>query len=70
MQGFSATKFRALRKAAGYSQKALGTAVGTSERRVQFWEAAEVEPSATYLLRIMVLLQCQASDLLDEGSSA
>ncbi len=68
MQGFSAQRLRFLRKEAGLSQKALGEAIGSNERRVQRWEAGEVEPSATYLLRIMVLLKCLASDLLDDES--
>lgn len=66
MQGFSGKKLAAYRKAGGYTQKALGEAVGTSERIVQKWEACETEPTASFLLRAMVLLGCSAQDLLKE----
>ena len=63
---FDGKKLAALRKAAGYTQKALGEAVGTSERHAQMWEYGKALPTATYLLRAMTLLNCAAADLLTE----
>ena len=66
MKTFSKDALRAARKAAGYTQKALGEAVGTTEQHLQQWEYGKVEPSASYLLRMMFLLNCSPQDLLTE----
>ena len=67
MQVFDGKKLVALRKAAGYTQKAFGEAIGTSEQQYQRWEYGKVEPSATYLLRMQKLLQCSPDALLVEA---
>lgn len=61
---FDGAKLASCRKAAGYTQKALGEAIGTSESHVQFWEYNRKQPTASYLLRIMLLLHCSAADLV------
>jgi len=66
MKKFSKDALRAARKAAGYTQKALGEAIGTTEQHIQKWEYGKVEPSATYLLHMQILLNCTPSDLLTE----
>ena len=66
MQVFDGKKFAARRRAAGYTQKALGEAIGTSESHVQFWERCAKQPTATYLLRTMLLLNCSPADLLTD----
>jgi DNA-binding transcriptional regulator YiaG len=64
MKQFNPAAFKALRKASGHTQKSLGKALGTTEQHVQFWEYGKALPTATYLLRAMVLLDCTAADLL------
>ena len=66
MQAFDGKKLAALRKAAGYTQKAFGAAIGTSEQQYQRWEYGKVDPTATYLLRMQVLLNCTPQDLLTD----
>lgn len=68
MQEFNPQAFKELRKAAGYTQKALGEAIGTTERHVQFWEHGKLTPTASYLLRAMRLLHCTPDDLLTDPS--
>jgi transcriptional regulator with XRE-family HTH domain len=69
MQKFSPAALKAARQHKGYTQKELGIAVGTTERHVQSWEYGTRSPTATYLLRLMVLLDCSATDLLTDGST-
>ena len=70
MQEFDGKKLAIIRKAAGYTQKALGEAIGTTERVVQQWEYNTRAPSATLLLRLMLLLNITAADLLTEEQKA
>ena len=67
MPVFDGKKFAALRKAAGYTQRALGEAIGTVEQHVQVWEYGKKVPTADYLLRVMILLGCTAADLVSDG---
>ena len=64
MKSFSGKCFAAIRRASGYTQKTIGESVGTSERMVRKWEGGDAEPTASFLLRLMVLLNCSAQDLL------
>ena len=66
MKHFSPKAFQALRRSAGYTQKSLAEAIGTTERHIQFWEHGEHLPTADYLLRAMVLLHCTADELLTD----
>jgi len=66
MQVFDPQAFKERRKAAGYTQKVLGEAIGTVESHVQYWERGAKQPTATYLLRAMVLMKCAPSDLLKD----
>ncbi len=66
MQVFSPEALKAARKAGGFTQKALGEAVGTTEQHVQLWEYGKRTPTADYLLRILVLLGCAPQDLLKD----
>jgi DNA-binding XRE family transcriptional regulator len=65
MLAFSPDKLREARKRRQMTQRMVGEQVGASERQYQFWENGQHEPSATYLLRMMVLLECEAAQLLD-----
>lgn len=56
---FDGNRLRALRLARGYTQDDLARLIGASERAYQKWEYGESKPNATYLLRIMVVLQCK-----------
>ena len=64
MQVFCKDKFKAIRKAKGYTQKSLAEAIGTYEQHVQQWEYGKGTPNATYLLRTMKLLDLTPDDLL------
>lgn len=64
MKSFSSAALRNLRKSRGLTQLQLGQSVGTTEQHVQQWEYGTRSPSATYLLRIMVVLDCTPVDLL------
>ena len=63
MKSFSGDALRVKRLARGFTQKSLSKAIETHERTLQRWEAGEFEPSATYLLRILICLDCSAEDL-------
>ena len=69
MQVFDGKKLAVLRKAAGYSQKKLGEALGTYEQHVQQWEYGKLLPTANYLLHAMLLLGCSPADLLTDETS-
>lgn len=64
MQVFDRAALKELRQEKGYTQKALGVAIGTKEQHIQQWEYGARQPTANYLLRMMVLLDCSAADLL------
>ena len=63
---FSPLKLRKMRLAKGFTQKALGTSVGTSERHYQYWESGDREPSGSYMLRLLIALECTPYDLSEE----
>ena len=63
---FNPEKLREQRKLKGFTQKALGAAVGTSERHYQYWEAGDREPSGSYMLRLLIALDCTPYDLSEE----
>ena len=69
MKVFSPNALQEIRKRSNLTQKVLGKAVGASERGVIRWENGTFEPSATYLLRAMVLLGCAPEDLLADPQS-
>jgi len=66
MKEFSGNALRNARKLKGFTQKDLGLTIGTSERVVQYWESGSTEPTATFLLRMMILLGCEADVLLSD----
>ncbi len=68
MKMFSPDAFQSMRKMKGITQKSLGEAIGTSERMVRKWEGGTSEPTASYLLRAMALLNCTPQDLLKDPS--
>ncbi|NLB90553.1 MAG: helix-turn-helix transcriptional regulator [Clostridiales bacterium] len=63
---FNPEKLREQRKLKGFTQKALGVAVGASERLYQKWEAGDYEPSGNYMLRLLIALDCTPYDLSEE----
>ena len=69
MKSFSAAALRDLRKARGLTQLQLAQSVGVPEQHVQRWEYGTRSPSATYLLRIMVVLDCTPTDLQQDDPS-
>lgn len=56
---FDGNKLRDMRLSRGYTQDDLASLIGASARAYQKWEYGESKPNATYLLRIMVVLQCK-----------
>jgi len=64
MKDFSFEKLTNARKAAGYTQKSFGEALGIAAQHVQQWEYGKKQPTAKYLLNAMELLNCAPADLL------
>ena len=64
MQSFSGAALREARNASGLTQRQLGEIIGTTEQHVQLWEYGKRQPTATYLLRMMVALHCTVENLL------
>lgn len=66
MKIFYPAAFKEQRIKSGYTQKAFGEAVGTIETHVQQWEYGTRSPTATYLLRALMLFRCQPEDLMKD----
>jgi transcriptional regulator with XRE-family HTH domain len=58
---------RELREAAGLSQEALATAVGTDRRNIHRWEVQGHDPGGTALLRVLTALGVKIEPPPPEG---
>ncbi len=53
---FDGRKLKALRRGRGYTQADIAGLIGVSLRAYQKWEECESTPSATYFMRLMMVL--------------
>jgi len=56
-------RIREFRLAKGYTQRELGRLVGTTQKRVSYWENSKHLPKLEYATKIMRVLECGIEDL-------
>lgn len=65
MEEFIGTKIYELRKELKISQSKLASAIGVSQKAVDFWEKGINEPKASYVARLAVFFGVSADYLLN-----